>query len=366
MSVKTAHALPPFWLILVAAWLPVVTGVAIAASTALGRPNALLNHALFLCGYVLATIPLGLAYRTLWYRSASWTASVLIMFVLSLLVAFVSTTLLIWTATHLGSVPGNFQWSYVFGSLDSIWFVLLAFCAMIMVVGYYVSMKQAQLRATTATALAHEAELRALRYQLHPHFLFNTLNAISTLVVEKRTSDATRMIARLGDLLRATLEGGGRHEVSLADELAITEHYLEIEKARLGDRLKVTMRIGPDTLRASVPWLLLQPLAENAIRHGIAPRRAGGQLTVQASRSDDRLKLEVCNDGIAAASQPSSGEADPSSSVGLRNVRERLQRLYADNHRFEFTLAADGSCRVRMDLPFRATPDDQAGAEQIA
>lgn len=356
MSTKPVRGLPSFWLILLVGWAPVILGIAIASSTVLGHRDALLNHGLFLLGYVLATVPLNLAHRALWHRRAPWTTMVPAMLASSFVVAFAVTTLLIGSAARAGSVSGGFHWRFVFGSFNSLWFVLLAFCAMLMVIGYYVSMQEERERAMAADALARDAELRALRYQLHPHFLFNTLNAISSLVVEERPRDATRMIARLGDFLRATLEGSGSHEVTLADELALTEHYLDIEKARLGDRLDIAMRIGPNALHAAVPWLLLQPLVENAIRHGIAPRREGGRLQIDVRHAGDRLHLALRNDGITGATPRASSDESESSALGLRNVRERLGRLYGHDHRFELDIADDGSCQVSIELPFRLLP----------
>lgn len=352
MPIATARKLPALWLTLLVGWTPVVLGTVVAALTVLGQTNQLLNHALFLLAFTLGSIPLGVAQRRLWRHGTSWRRSVSVLLAFSLVLAFVSTTIVIWIATRVGSIPGRFQWHFVFGSMDIVWFVLIAFCAIYMVIGYYVSMQEERVRALAAAALTRDAELRALRYQLHPHFLFNTLNAISTLVVEQRTQDATRMLARLGDFLRATLEGSGAHEVTLAEELALTEGYLDIEKARLGERLAISMQIGPDTLRAAVPYLLLQPLVENAIRHGIAPRREGGHLEIRVTHAGERLHLSLCNDGIGALGKSSPGVPD-SSSVGLRNVRERLERLYEHDHAFELTFADDGSCRVLIDLPFR-------------
>ena len=351
MSATHPHKLPPFWLILLLGWAPVVLGSAIAAMTVLGHSGQILQHVFFVLIYAPATVPLGLAQRALWRKHISWQRSVAALLPLSFLLALGSTTVGIWLIVHFGMLPSGFNWRAVIGSMDIVWFVLLAFCAMSMVVGYYVSMQEESRRALAATTLARDAELRALRYQLHPHFLFNTLNAISTLVVEQRTDDATRMIARLGDFLRATLEGGGAHEVTLAEELALTEHYLDIEKARLGDRLAVTLRIGPDALGAAIPHLLLQPLVENAIRHGIAPRREGGRLDIAAERTHERLQLRLRNDGVdRQLARSPAGE----SAIGLHNVRERLLRLYEDDHRFTLDLAHDGSCEVVVDLPYRA------------
>ena len=363
MPTTRSNTLPPFWLILLIGWAPVVLGSTIAAMTVLGHPGRMLEHAFFLLIYAPATVPLGLVQRALWRRRVSWQRSVALLLPLSFLLAFASTSAGIWLIAHFGTMPGGFRWVGVMGSMDVVWFVLLAFTAMSMMVGYYVSLQEESRRALAATALARDAELRALRYQLHPHFLFNTLNAISTLVVEQRTGDATRMIARLGDFLRATLEGSGAHEVTLAEELALTEHYLDIEKARLGHRLTVTLAIGPDILQAAIPYLLLQPLVENAIRHGIAPRRDGGRLEITAERKLGRLQLRLRNDGVDQSlvqSQP--GE----SAIGLNNVRERLQRLYEDDHRFDLHIADDGSCEVLIDLPCQPLSVGGARVEEPA
>lgn len=355
MSVPASSpkALPPLWLTLLLGWSPIILGSAIAALTVLAHPDRMLTHAFFVLICALPSIPLGLVQRNLWRRRASWKTSVVVLLTLSFVLALGSTSIGIVLMTRFAGLPGGFQWRSVLGSMDVVWFVLLAFCAMHMVIGYYVSMKQESGRALAAAALAREAELRALRYQLQPHFLFNTLNAISTLVVELRTRDATRMIARLGDFLRATLEGDGAHEVTLADELSLTEHYLDIEKARLGERLAISVQIGPDALRAAVPSLLLQPLVENAIRHGIAPRREGGRLDIRVSRTAERLHFDVRNDGLTAAPADAPSSNTGSATVGLRNVRERLQYLYANDHTFDLRLADDGSCQVLIELPFR-------------
>ncbi len=359
-----ARRLPSFWLTLLIGWLPIVLGTVVAAATVLGNPNQLAQHAMLLITCLLPSIPLCLTQRTLWRRNASWRLCVAVLLPLSFLLAFASTALIIGLATqlgtHVGALRGAFRWSFVFASMDIVWFVLIALCAVYMVIGYYVSMQEERMHALAAAGMARDAELRALRYQLHPHFLFNTLNAISTLVVEERTRDAARMIARLADFLRATLEGDGAHEVALADEISLTEHYLDIEKARLGDRLAIHMQVGPDCLHAAVPYLLLQPLVENAIRHGIAQRREGGHLQVQVSRADERLRISLRNDGLADALRRDSTDETASASVGLRNVRERLERLYEDNHRFELAFADDGRCEVSIDLPFRRVADKMA------
>jgi len=237
--------------------------------------------------------------------------------------------------------------------VDGCWLPLIAFCAVHAVVDHYAALQAERERVREIAAQARDAELRALRYQLQPHFLFNTLNAISTLVAEQRGAEANRMLARLGDLLRATLDSGEAHEVALAEELALTGHYLDIEKIRLGERLLLDLRIGPDVLQAAVPALLLQPLLENAIRHGIAPRATPGRVALRVERDGERLQLSLRNDGVPSV--PEAVDDEPRSpAIGLRNVRQRLAQLYGEAHRFEFALADDGGCEVVIALPYRA------------
>lgn len=189
----------------------------------------------------------------------------------------------------------------------------------------------------------------ALRAQLQPHFLFNTLNAISALIRdEPRTAE--RMIARLGDLLRLSLDRGGAVEVSLAEDLAATETYLEIEKLRMGDRLRVERAVAPETLEARVPDLLLQPLIENAVRHGLSPMAAGGTIHLSTWRVADRLIIEVADDGRGL---PAESGAE---GIGLANTRERIAHFSQGAPGCGVTLAAwpGGGCSVTLRLPWRA------------
>ncbi len=196
-----------------------------------------------------------------------------------------------------------------------------------------------------------EARLQALKMQLQPHFLFNTLNAISALIPDE-ARPARRMLARLGDLLRITLDHEATQEVTLREELAFLEPYLEIEQARLGDRLTVEMQIAPETLDARVPHLLLQPLVENSIRHGIAARIEPGRVQISASRGgkDGLLHLEVRDDGRGVERD---SEVSARRGVGLTNIRSRLAQLYQGDHRFALENQAAGGVLVRVTLPFR-------------
>jgi sensor histidine kinase YesM len=221
--------------------------------------------------------------------------------------------------------------------------------------------RHAQERERQSLALAasrNQAKLDALQLQLQPHFLFNTLNAISTLV-HRDPAAADRLIGDLSDLLRVSLQTTA-HEVPLARELELLEHYLAIEKVRLGDRLQIVREIDPDVLGAYVPTLILQPLAENAVRHGLEPRLAAGTLTLRARRDGDTLRLTVADDGVGF---------DPSIArrarrgIGLANSEERLRTLHDDRARLDFVSPPEGGVRVDVSLPFRTEPTAPAAVE---
>jgi two-component system, LytTR family, sensor kinase len=211
-------------------------------------------------------------------------------------------------------------------------------------VKFYEKFRERELRAAELEASLAQAQLQALKMQLQPHFLFNTLQTIAELVHQDPNA-ADQMIVRLSDLLRITLQSNGVNEISLKQEIGFLEIYLEIEQARMGERLAVTMRIDPDTWIARVPNLLLQPLVENAIRHGIAPYAAGGKITISSTRENGFLRLLVRDTG------PGLTTADVRiGSVGLANTRARLRKLYGSGARLGLT--NDNGLIVSIDLPF--------------
>ena len=205
-----------------------------------------------------------------------------------------------------------------------------------------------------------EAQLQALQRQLHPHFLFNTLNTISGLM-RSNVNAADQMIDRLGDLLRMTLHSSGTQEVPLKRELDVLQKYLEIEQTRFDSRLRVTLQIDPETLDAQVPNLLLQPLVENAVRHGIAPHVRPGWIVVQATRDGARLKMTISDSG---AGLPPERLMALNRGVGLDNTRARLEHLYPSAHEFTFSNMDDGFC-VTVIIPFRVI-EPSAGIVQEA
>ena len=209
---------------------------------------------------------------------------------------------------------------------------------------YYRRAQDRDRQALILTAGLNQARLDALRLQLQPHFLFNTLNAISTLV-HRDAAAADELISDLSDLLRASLESKD-HEVPLAREIELLDRYLAIEQTRLGDRLRIVRDIDPATAAALVPTFLLQPLAENAIRHGLEPRAARGTLTVSARRVGDELHLAVTDDGVGL------DRADARHGIGLTNSEERLSTLHGGRARLELLSPPAGGVRVEVVLPF--------------
>jgi two-component system sensor histidine kinase AlgZ len=342
--------------------LPVLAALGISSCMAVlwlpeyGNGYAPAFRTLYFCANLAWILPLILLQRRLWRRQTGWWATALILLGATYVMALANNVLGQQLAVHLGLRQAP-EWRNIHRGLDGCWLALIAFCAVHAVGAYYVALNRSQLELTTALLAARDAELRALRYQLHPHFLFNTLNTVSALVVSQREREATRMIARLAEFLRATLDQDGRHEHTLADELALTDSYLDIEKARLGDRLQVETHIGPGVLNAMVPYLILQPLIENAIRHGIARRQTAGRLALQLACEGGQLAIRIENDGAAESTAREAG------GIGLANIAERLARLHPDRHEFTQEHKADGSYAVRIVLPLRhAVPSIEAAA----
>jgi len=208
-----------------------------------------------------------------------------------------------------------------------------------------------------------EARLESLRTQLQPHFLFNALNAVSALVRSDPVG-AERMIARLSDLLRCSLAEGGTHEVSLKQELDITERYVEIERVRFADRLTVVRSVAPDTLDAQVPSLILQPLVENAIRHGIAYRSGPGHVEIASTRDDDFLVLAIRDDGRGFTGEASQGPGR-GGGVGLTNTRARLAQLYGPRGSLSIAPRAEGGTEVTLRIPWRPVGENPAAERRL-
>ncbi|MBX7151243.1 histidine kinase [bacterium] len=214
-------------------------------------------------------------------------------------------------------------------------------------VNFYKSYRESELRSAQLQSQLVQAQLQALKTQLNPHFLFNTLHAITALIHTK-PDEAERMIAQLSDLLRLSLDYVGVQEVALFQEMEFLNKYLEIEKTRLGDRLQIVTAIQTDTLQARVPNLLLQPIVENAIRHGIAPFTRAGILEISSFLENDRLNLVIRDNGGGLNGKK------PTEGIGLSNTRSRLKQLYGTQQTFELKSNESGGVTVTITIPFNS------------
>ena len=215
---------------------------------------------------------------------------------------------------------------------------------------YYEHYLASELRLERMERSFSQARLNALRMQLDPHFLFNALNTISSQV-ERNPRLARTMIEHLGDLLRLSLEARDRQEVPLAEELAFLDHYVAIQKIRFAENLRIEIQVGPEVKYALVPCLIVQPLVENAIRHGISRRASGGTVTVTAQRILNQVEIQVADDGVGL---PPGWTLESSSGVGLSVTRERIVGLHPDgNSRFSVRPRTGGGTEVEISLPLR-------------
>jgi LytS/YehU family sensor histidine kinase len=225
--------------------------------------------------------------------------------------------------------------------------ILIAWSALYFGIKHYGTVEEQRGRLLQSEATAREAQLQALRYQLQPHFLFNTLNAISSLVVSKQPERATEMIAKLAALLRNTLSVPEAHVVTLREELAVTEEYLSIEQVRFGPRLTVSLSVSPEASQALVPRFLLQPIVENAIRHGIARCPTGGEVSITASVIEGRLRIDIENDRMDDLLHP----GDEGNGLGLANTKTRLEKLYGELGSITVTTEQNNRFLVSIQFP---------------
>ena len=234
-------------------------------------------------------------------------------------------------------------------------FILFMWCSLYFSIKQWQQSSMERERLLRAESEVREARLLALRYQLNPHFLFNSLNAVSTLVLDGNAPAATRMLAQIGDLLRTSLDSEVTAEVTLSQELAFTEGYLAIEQTRLGERLRIDMDVPLETRDALVPNMLLQPLVENAVRYGVAPSIEGGWISIKSALHADRLRIVIVNSGRRGeGEQKKNGNG-----IGLGNTEERLKTLYGTDFAFSLAWPEAGGCEVALELPLRKAPNMQ-------
>lgn len=235
-------------------------------------------------------------------------------------------------------------------------FLLMSWGGFYFGINYYLKLRDESERALMSARLADQAQLKMLRYQLNPHFLFNTLNAISTLVLEKDGKQANQMLTKLSAFLRYSLDSDPLQKTSLAEEIRALQLYLDIEKTRFADRLKITVDIDAEALDARVPSLIMQPAIENAIKYAIARMESGGEIGILAKRDGDMLTLQVCDNGPAAPADPETLLADANAGVGLINMRDRLAHLYGARQSFSLSRREPSGLCVTLRIPFEMIP----------
>ncbi|MFL6786368.1 MAG: sensor histidine kinase [Sphingomicrobium sp.] len=227
--------------------------------------------------------------------------------------------------------------------------LLAAWTALYYGINYFLLLENEIRQREKLEGQASTAQLAMLRYQLNPHFLFNTLNSISTLVLLKQTERANAMLARLSSFLRYTLANEPTAKVTLAQEVETLKLYLEIEKMRFEDRLRPHFRIESETIGARLPSLLLQPLIENAIKYAVTPAENGADIWITASREGQAVRIEVSDNGVGEGAEIA---ASPSTGVGLANIRDRLSQAYGGGHRFETRQNEQGGFSVILEIPY--------------
>jgi len=313
-------------------------------------------HLAAVAGFILSA-PMRYIYRWLWGRPpreiiVGTLATCYITALALRIVINLSYTYLVQPDWHFAT------WFEVFGGATSSAYLLLCYSAMYFGIRYYESQQEQQKAMFRAFALAQEAQLKMLRYQLNPHFLFNTLNAISTLILDNQNRTANHAIARLSEFLRYSLDQDPMKKVTLRQEIEALDLYLATERLRFGERLRLEYAIEETALKALVPSLLLQPLLENALKYAISPREQGGVIRIEGRARGAMLEVSVIDDGPGLKEDAPHGERR---GVGLRNTRERLEVLYGQGCRFAVINTRPGA-RVEMGLPLEIAPAEERSA----
>ena len=346
MAAGAPRHLPSFWSLQALGWgCYFLLGLLGSITAVLANPRTIRDRATTSALLFLVSSALHPWCRALVRAGRSWLSFALQAGALSLLGGAVTAV----TATLILAGSGGLHRSITLTASVQFAFILFLWCSVYFGIKQWQEATRDRERLLQAETAVRDARLAALRSQLNPHFLFNSLNAVSTLVLDGQSDAATRMLAQVADLLRSSLDGGGASEVPLAQEIALTEQYVAIERTRLGPRLRVELAVAPETLDALVPNMLLQPLVENAVRHGVVPQIEGGTVTIVTTREGDRLHITIRNSG-----PPHPPREDPTASgIGLRNTAERLATLYGREHELSVVWPAPGGCEVGLELPFR-------------
>jgi sensor histidine kinase YesM len=345
-----------FWILQSSGWagyfiLRTLSGIANAMGWSFVLHTALLTAT----GYSITLLMAAIYRRLIRMRPlVTWAVSITIVILASAIFSAIET----WSfATFMR--PGYFrpEGLQFFGSILLTFSLMVAWSALYYSINYYLLLEEQSDRLLRLEHQASSAQLAMLRYQLNPHFLFNTLNSISTLVLLKQTEQANAMLSRLSSFLRYTLVNEPAGQVTLAQEVETLKLYLEIEKMRFEERLRPSFDIDKAASRSRLPSLLLQPLVENAIKYAVTPQEEGADIEVAARRQNDRIVITVSDSGPGSEDQ--WVQAQESTGVGLANIRDRLSQAYGADHRFETESNEAGGFRVTIDIPFQLEASEE-------
>jgi LytS/YehU family sensor histidine kinase len=289
------------------------------------------------CSTFLASFVLYASCHFLWRRSTPLASALFLSVGFSYILGVLCTVVSALTTLHLNEPRTPLSWSMVAAQAFEATIVLIAWSALYFGIKHYGTVEEQRSRLVASEATAREAQLQALRYQLQPHF---------------QPERATEMIARLAALLRNTLSVPEAHVVTLREELAVTEEYLSIEQVRFGPRLAVSLSVSPEASEAQVPRFLLQPIVENAIRHGIARRPNGGEVSITASVIEGQLRIDIENDRTEGLLQ----SGDEGNGLGLANTRTRLEKLYGEQGSVTVTATQNNRFLVSIQFPVTTAP----------
>jgi len=345
-----------FWLLNSLGWGG-YTGAAYLGALAHEKPDTFVavSVAAGALGFVFS-IPMRYAYGRLWKQKPWQIASGVV------LISYVTAAVWRWihNVLYFEWVKRGWQPEHTLDYIDGVmgsFYIMLCWSGLYFGIKYYQELQQQTEQTLKATAAAHQAQLMALRYQLNPHFLFNTLNAISTLILDRENATANLSVTRLSDFLRYSLDNDPMKRVSLRQELEALDLYLEIEKVRFGERLHVEREIETLALDGLVPSLILQPLIENAVKYAVTPREEGGHIMIAAKVHQGSLMITVADDGPGLGNGSSQHK---SSGVGLKNTRERLKQLYGEQQALTLAPNAPRGLVITINLPFE-TREDESG-----
>ncbi len=346
-----------FWKLQIAGWL--AFGAARALSLYADGEDFIFQITVatsVVSGFII-TVLMRLIYRKL--RNSDIPASTLILSVITCIVvaALILSAIDTWIVLQTFFIDVQL-YEFLAGRALYDVFVLMIWTSAYFIANYHFLLLEQKEMYLQAVAEAHKSQLQMLRYQINPHFLFNTLNAISTLVLDKQTKEANGMLTKLSAFLRFSLVNQPEQKITIDEEVYALWLYLDIEKVRFEERLTIDFDIADDAKKALIPSLLLQPLVENAVKYAIAPMEDGGTISLNVHRAWDRLKIKMTDTGPGLSDTPRAHKFNENSSgVGLANTKNRLFQLYGTNHKIAIENRKEGGLEINIEIPFETSED---------